>query len=32
VKPAEIWTLHGDGNYLKKHFEDKIPVKLLNVC
>ena len=29
VKPDEIWTLHGDGVYLKGYFENKIPVKNL---
>ncbi|HYK76573.1 MAG TPA: exonuclease [Daejeonella sp.] len=32
VKPQEIWTLHGDGNYLKSHFEGHLPIKLLNRC
>lgn len=30
VKPREIWTLHGDGSHLKKHFGDSIFVKILN--
>lgn len=30
VKPKEIWTTHGDGNQLKKHFGSKLVVKLLN--
>ena len=32
VKPQEIWTIHGDGRHLKKHFEDQIPIKILNRC
>ena len=32
VKPKFIWTLHGDGNHLKKHYENQIPIKLLNRC
>lgn len=28
--PTQIWTLHGDGNYLRKHFGDRIFVKILN--
>jgi putative mRNA 3-end processing factor len=30
VQPKQIWTLHGNGMYLKKYFGDKILVKLLN--
>lgn len=30
TQPKEVWTLHGDGNHLKKHFGDAIFVKLLN--
>ncbi len=30
VNPSEIWTLHGDGHYLKEYFQDKIRVKILN--
>jgi putative mRNA 3-end processing factor len=30
VSPQEIWTLHGDGKHLKKHFENRITVKILN--
>jgi putative mRNA 3-end processing factor len=30
VEPKEVWTLHGDGSYLKEHFKDKLLVKLLN--
>lgn len=26
----QVWTLHGDGNHLKKHFGDSIFVKILN--
>lgn len=29
VKPQEIWTLHGDGHFLKQHFQAVIPVKVL---
>jgi putative mRNA 3-end processing factor len=32
VKPREVWTLHGNGKYLREHFINQIPVKLLNVC
>jgi putative mRNA 3-end processing factor len=28
--PQQIWTLHGDGSLLQKHFEGTIEVKLLN--
>ena len=30
TKPKQIWTLHGNGIHLKKHFGDQIFVKLLN--
>lgn len=30
TQPQQVWTLHGDGNYLRKHFGDSIFVKLLN--
>lgn len=30
VKPKQIWTLHGNGTHLKKHFGDSIFVKILN--
>ncbi|MBC8051705.1 MAG: exonuclease [Sphingobacteriaceae bacterium] len=30
VNPLEVWTLHGDGAHLKKHFEGKLLVKILN--
>jgi putative mRNA 3-end processing factor len=30
VEPEQVWTLHGDGAHLKKHFKDGIFVKLLN--
>ncbi len=30
VKPAQIWTLHGNGMHLKKYFGDDIFVKILN--
>ena len=32
VKPKEIWTIHGDGRYLKKYFEDQLPIKILSRC
>lgn len=32
VKPREVWTLHGNGKYLREHFINQIPVKLLNAC
>ncbi len=32
VKPQYVWTLHGNGNHLKKHYENKLPIKLLNQC
>lgn len=28
--PKQVWTLHGDGNHLRKHFGDRIFVKILN--
>ena len=30
TEPTQIWTLHGNGTHLKKHFGDRIFVKLLN--
>jgi putative mRNA 3-end processing factor len=30
TQPKQVWTLHGDGNHLRKHFGDDIFVKLLN--
>lgn len=30
VEPKQLWTLHGNGAYLKKHFGNDIFVKLLN--
>ena len=30
TEPKQVWTLHGDGNHLKKHFGGHIFVKLLN--
>lgn len=30
VQPQQIWTLHGDGSHLQKHFADRIFVKVLN--
>jgi putative mRNA 3-end processing factor len=30
VSPQQIWTLHGDGNYLKEHLHGRIFTKALN--
>lgn len=30
IEPKQVWTLHGNGAHLKKHFGDDIFVKLLN--
>ena len=30
VEPKQLWTLHGNGRYLKEHFGNDIVVKLLN--
>ena len=30
TRPTQVWTLHGDGNHLRKHFGDRIFVKILN--
>jgi putative mRNA 3-end processing factor len=30
IKPAQIWTLHGNGMHLKKYFGNHIFVKILN--
>ena len=30
VEPKQLWTLHGNGAHLKKHFGDNIIVKILN--
>lgn len=30
TQPQQVWTLHGDGSHLKKHFGDRIFVKILN--
>lgn len=30
VNPQQVWTLHGNGRYLKEHFGDNIVVKILN--
>ncbi len=30
TQPQQIWTLHGNGQHLKKHFGDTIFVKILN--
>ncbi len=32
VRPKEVWTVHGNGKYLREHFINQIPVKLLNEC
>lgn len=32
VKPMEIWTVHGNGDALKTHFKNRIPVKSLGRC
>ncbi|WP_028297086.1 MBL fold metallo-hydrolase [Olivibacter sitiensis] len=29
VAPRQLWTLHGNGNHLKKHFDEKMLVKAL---
>lgn len=30
INPKEVWTLHGDGAHLKKYFEGKLLIKILN--
>ncbi|TKC03972.1 exonuclease [Pedobacter frigoris] len=30
VKPSQVWTNHGNGNYLKTHYEKSLVVKLLS--
>ncbi len=30
VKPAQVWTLHGNGFYLQQYFAGKLRVKILN--
>ena len=30
TNPKEVWTLHGNGAHLKKHFGDSLLVKILN--
>ncbi|MGZ3946308.1 MAG: MBL fold metallo-hydrolase [Mucilaginibacter sp.] len=30
TQPQQVWTLHGDGHHLKKHFGENIFVKILN--
>ncbi|MGV8878846.1 MAG: exonuclease [Sphingobacteriaceae bacterium] len=30
VNPRQIWTLHGNGEHLKKHYSGQIEVKILN--
>lgn len=32
VRPQQVWTLHGNGKFLRDHFVNKIPIKLLNAC
>ncbi|HEY1009694.1 MAG: exonuclease [Daejeonella sp.] len=32
IKPREVWTLHGNGKYLREYYKNQIPVKLLNAC
>jgi len=27
VKPQQIWTVHGDGRHLRRHFEGKMVVR-----
>ncbi len=29
TNPREIWTIHGDGHFLKEHFSDRIPVRII---
>lgn len=29
IKPRQIWTLHGNGHYLKQHFDGQLTVKIL---
>lgn len=29
VGPQEVWTLHGNGEYLREHFSTTLPVKIL---
>jgi len=30
VSPQQIWTLHGNGQFIKNHFQDNIQVRILN--
>ncbi|MXV52501.1 MBL fold metallo-hydrolase [Pedobacter sp. HMF7647] len=30
VRPTEIWTLHGNGNFLREHYANSLQVKILN--
>lgn len=30
VNPSEIWTVHGNGLHLQKHFENQLLIKVLN--
>ncbi|MBS1504343.1 MAG: exonuclease, partial [Bacteroidetes bacterium] len=30
TQPKQVWTLHGDGSHLKRHFGNTIFVKILN--
>lgn len=32
VNPRQIWTLHGNGEHLKKYYASQIEVKILNAC
>lgn len=32
VDPVQLWTLHGDGNHLKKYFSDKMEVTIMKPC
>jgi putative mRNA 3-end processing factor len=30
VKPKEVWTTHGSGEHLQRHFQDQFLVKVLS--
>ncbi|WP_276359842.1 MBL fold metallo-hydrolase [Daejeonella sp. H1SJ63] len=30
AEPHEVWTLHGNGNHLKRYFKDSMKIKMLN--
>ena len=32
VKPKQIWTVHGDGSHLKKHFDTQLLINPLSKC